>query len=280
MTVEGGFSFREWYADNGEELNRSRRARYDNDPEYRAQVLRLNRASRQRARKRREEERRQALAAVEAPGRPRAYKTVEVSMGEGEPPVKLFTIGAVAKALGCSVQQVRLWEKRGVIHPAELRSDCGDRLYTGHEVDEMRQRLLDNGLMEAQADARLFQGGQPKHFVRLVRFADGTERRVALFRVGSLARALKRSVLTVEQMEQRGALPSTPFRASRTRYRLYTVGMIAAVAEAYLSRGGAIRGRERWAEFTAEVKAAWEALGVFGAELADEPRAGRKTGVS
>jgi len=269
MTGEGGFSFKSWYAENGEELNETRRRRYELDPAYKARVLKLNRDSRARARKKRAEVRRREREAVATPTKPLPFKTVDVPMGEGQPPVKLFTIGALATALGCSVQLVRLWEKRGVIHPAELRSDRGDRLYTDHELEVIRERLIKNGILQLDAAGRVYQMEKPKHFVRRVRFEDGTEEDVALFRVGVLAKAINRTVLTVEQMEKRGALPSTPLRASRTRYRLYTAEMVAVVAQAYNDRDGTIRGKEQWAAFSAEVTEGWRSLGTLGASLVD-----------
>ena len=77
-----------------------------------------------------------------------------------------------------------------------------------------------------------------------------------------------RTVLTVGQMEQRGHLPETPFRASSTNYRLYTVEMIEVARKAMDARDGVIRGK-KWQYFHDEVLAGWTDLGVMGASLVD-----------
>ena len=110
--------------------------------------------------------------------------------------------------------------------------------------------------------------------VRRVRLSDGTTEELELFKIGVLAAAIGRTVLTVEQMESRGALPETPFRASSTRYRLYTGEMIEAAAVAMDARGGSIRGAERWREFYDEVHNKWAESGVLGAALVDEGKRG------
>jgi hypothetical protein len=103
--------------------------------------------------------------------------------------------------------------------------------------------------------------------LRVVRFADSEVRETELFRIGVLARAAKRTVVTLEQLEQRGFLPETPFRASELGYRLYTEGMIKAVSSAFEKRCWEIRGDEEWKKFHDEVYESWKAQGVVGASI-------------
>jgi DNA-binding transcriptional MerR regulator len=71
-----------------------------------------------------------------------------------------YSIGAAAKAANVTQKQIRNWERRGYIRPAE-RVACGVRRYryfSGREVERIRaiKALLDQGytLSHAAATAR------------------------------------------------------------------------------------------------------------------------------
>jgi DNA-binding transcriptional MerR regulator len=268
---DSGFSFKDWYAEHGGRLNKDRRKRYKNDPEYRKRVLEMNRVSRERRRKEQAEQRRTERQASKVRTRPLPFKTIKavVKNDDGEEvEAQLFTIGALARTVGCSVQAIRLWEKQEVLPPAAIRNEKGDRLYTAQQVEMIYELMKQQGRLNEKKASKPRRREAPKPFVREVEFEDGTVEEVALFRIGVLAQAIGRTVLTVEQMEQRGALPATPFRAASTRYRLYTAEMIEAVANAMDARGGAIRGKANWVSFHDEILEEWTSAGVIGASLA------------
>ena len=271
MTPETGqgFDFKAWYEDNGDKLNKSRRDRYNTDPEYKKKVLAQNKASREKRRKAQAETKAAERKAQKFQARARPWKTVErlIKDEKGkEQLVKVFTIGALARALGCSVQAVRLWERQGVIPPTPIRSGKGDRLYTVEQMEMIQQLLKQQGKLD---ENKVREGFSPQVFHRKVLFADGKEKVLPLVRVGVLAKAIARTVITVDQMESRGVLPQTPFRASSRKYRLYTLEMIEVVKKAIDKRGETIRGEEQWQGFLEEVEAGWKKLGVMGASLAD-----------
>jgi hypothetical protein len=61
-------------------------------------------------------------------------KRYTVSVGEKDVEILMFTIGALAAALGKSTQSVRLWEKNKVIPECTFRDDRGRRMYTEHQL--------------------------------------------------------------------------------------------------------------------------------------------------
>lgn len=262
--------FRQWYQTNGEQLNKSRQQRYNDDPEYRAKVLEQNREARKRKRTEQLEERKKENA-VRKTRVNRSWKTHEVTIegDDGESlTAKMFTIGAVAKMLNCSVQAIRLWERKGVLPETPFRGSKrgskGDRLYTADMIEMFREVLEQQGhLSENQIRPRPLRVTE-----RTIRFADGKVKEgVKLFRIGELAEASQRTVVTLEQLEQRGYLPQTPFRVSDLGYRLYTEGMIVTVKKAFEERAWEVRGDEEWAKFRDEVYAGWKKQGVIGAKI-------------
>jgi DNA-binding transcriptional MerR regulator len=270
-TDADGFDFKKWYGKHGKKLNKSRRERYAEDPEYRARVLKANRDSRKRRRKEQQSAKAEERGATKLKTRPRPWKVVEaeIETSTGTARNKLFTIGALARVLGCSVQAIRLWEKQGVIREPEVRNGKGDRLYSPNEIRVIHEVMQAQGRV---SDSKVRQRSTPQGFERRVQFKEGKKKHVKLvrlFRIGVLAKALDRTVLTVEQMEQRGALPATPFRASSTGYRLYTFEMVEVAKKAMDARDGVIRGKKKWAAFYNEVYEGWTRLGVMNASLAD-----------
>jgi DNA-binding transcriptional MerR regulator len=260
--------FKEWYRDNGDELNKSRRERYHSDPEYKEKILQQNREAR---RKRRE------AALKEKKARKSAQKTrssqswksvnIELTDDDGNKVVqKMFTIGAVAKALDCSVQALRLWEKKKFIPETPFRYSKGDRLYTKDQIETMRNVLTAKGRIGTNKVR-----SRPLPYVEKKILLNGRKRarKTKLFRIGILAKTVGRTVVTLEQLEQKGALPATPFRASDVGYRLYTQRMMEAVKNAFDDRGGEIRGEEAWSEFHDAVYKAWDKQNVIGASIAE-----------
>jgi DNA-binding transcriptional MerR regulator len=287
--------FQEWYRDNGGELNKSRRERYRTDPEYREKVLEQNREARKRRRKAalKERKKRQEASTVRT-SQPWKSINVELKDENGNPVVtRMFSIGAVAGALDCSVQALRLWEKKKIIPETPYRYSKGDRLYTVEQIETYREILTQQGRIGADRTRTrvlpyverwvVFPGerrtGKRVDASELSSLDEATTeailkdgrlaRKVRLFRIGTLAKAVGRTVVTLEQLEQRGAFPETPFRASEVGYRLYTMKMMEAVKKAFKDRDGDIRGEEAWQEFHDEVYAAWKALNVLGAKILD-----------
>jgi len=255
------FSFSQWYASNGERLNENRRNRYHTDPEYRQRVLEKNRESR---RKRREESLKNRPPKPPKDPNDRKWKTVSVRY-EGKKQ-EAYTIGALAQKLGCSIQAIRLWERQGVIPNAPLRSPTGDRLYTPEAVKEIRATLKKKGRLSSESRKR----NPDRPLKRYARFRDGNVREVQLYLIGALAVAVNRNVVTLEQMEVRGALPETPFRVSRVGRRLYSKGMIEAVKATFVEQQDDLRGDAAWKRFHDAIVARWTALGVMGATLVEE----------
>jgi DNA-binding transcriptional MerR regulator len=257
------FSFSDWYKLHGARLNEKRKQRYHSDPEYRKKVLETNQQSR-----------RQRKQADDAPTkRPRVkkeserFKTVKVLINGIE--VDLYTVGALAEALGCSIQAIRLWERQGIIPPSTVRSgkgENGDRLYSKDEIEEIRKVLDAQGRLRRDGDK---PSVETRPLIRFVRYPDGSIKKVKLLLIGALAKAVQRNVVTLEQLEAKGFLPKTPLRASSVGRRLYTARMIAAVKSAFDARGGEIRGEAAWKEFHDDVLARWTAQGVMGAVLVE-----------
>lgn len=258
-----GFQFKQWYNANGKQLNEKRQARYNSDPEYRQKVLASNAESRE---KRRKSGKKVAAKKRKPKTDPKPYKVVEAVVDGSK--AKLFTIGLLAKELGCSIQAIRLWERNGVIPEAPLRSGsgvAGDRLYTDAAVKIIKEVLLAQGRISRN---RSKDRPTIRALTRYVRYADGRVEQVQLFLVGVLARAVNRNVVTLEQLESRGAIPVTPFRASSVKRRLYTADMIEAVQRAFEARGD-VRGEAHWKVFHEDIEAAWTAQGVIGASLVE-----------
>src|SRR5438132_1182903 len=109
------FSFKEWYEVNGDRLNAKRKSRYHTDTEYRKRVLETNQQSREKRKGGSNGSARKQRVRKEASH----YKTVDVEInGVTE---KMFTIGALAETLGCSIQAIRIWERQGLIPEATTR---------------------------------------------------------------------------------------------------------------------------------------------------------------
>jgi DNA-binding transcriptional MerR regulator len=262
-----GFSYSAWYEANKATFNEDRKNRYKTDPVYRAKVLKWNRESRNKIRAAKAKERAEETKAAKVALDPRRFKTVTmlIDVDGRQVETELYSIGALALYLNRSIQVLRLWEAQGVIPETPYRNDK-DRFYTRQQLIDIREMLTKQGRLGDQGGR---QNQRLRPFLHYMKYADGSEKIVALYKVGVLAQALNRTIVTVEQMETREALPVTPFRGSATNYRLYTLDMVRAVKEAFDACDGDIRGEVKRLAFRDAVTKAWTEQGVFSATLGD-----------
>lgn len=262
-----GFVFTEWYETHGKGLNEARRERYKNDPSYREQVRARNAKSRQERRRGVQEETAHAEAARKAPRAPRWKELTVPDPNDATKTVAAFSIGALAAASNRSIQTLRKWEEEKVIPAADTTSGKGDRLYTIRRIEEIVNTLEERGLL---GDTGRQHRAIPA-VSRAILFADGREETVELYQIATLVQAVGRTLVTLQQMEGRGVLPPTPFRASRRRYRLYTLPQIEAVAAAF-QKYPTLRAKEVQGAFHAFILAAWERAmpGLSTARLKNE----------
>lgn len=243
--------YKKWYEEHRTEVLTRRKERYTADPSYRARELTRNRARRL---KRQQEA---AQAVLQSP-KGRGWRRVDV---DG---VACFTSGALARVLGRTMQVVRAWEASGVIAEAPHRTPAGERLYTREFIERTYEELLVAGKIEAVHEEKL----DPGRVLRKLRYADGREETVYLYKPGVLAKALGRSLYTVRQLETDGHLPVTPlFGGVKRRYRLYTLEQMKVVEAAYMRQGRTLRVTEASEAFRAEVREGWDKLRLVGAEV-------------
>jgi DNA-binding transcriptional MerR regulator len=261
----GRSTFQTWYADNGDRLNKKRRQRYDNDAEYRQRVLTTNQNYRAKQKKEQKKERAQQRKAVRIRPTESTWKTIEIDVDGVKTP--MYTIGALARAIGRGISTVRVWEREGILPPTPHRSPKGDRLYSVEAVAEIRKVLKKEGRIENPGQLR--RKKRPATVDRVIKFADGECVAFQLYKVGTLAKVVDRTVVSLAQMEKSGRLPLTPLRASSLGYRLYTMRMIETVKEAFDMNGGSLRGKE-WDEFYDHVERDWRSQGIFGARVLEK----------
>lgn len=254
--------FQQWYAKNADRLNARRRRRYKKDVDYRQNILDTNKAFREQKRETRQKELIKRVRAVRMMPTESAWKTVDVEVNGVVTP--MYTIGALARAIQRGISTVRVWEKEGVLPATPHRSPKGDRLYTVGAVEEIRKLLKRDGRIEQTP--KLSTKRPPDVVVKKVRMTDGAVRKVELYKVGALARAVGRTVVSIEQMEKVGRLPKTTLRASSLAYRLYSMKMIESVKEAFDRNGGRLRGND-WPEFCDTVTKAWKDQKMLGATV-------------
>jgi DNA-binding transcriptional MerR regulator len=274
MAEKSPFSFSDWYAKHGDELNSDRRARYQTDPEYRARVLELNRQTRERRKAARDAEKKVEQGAV----RVRITRGLWKQFGDSSKGEEvLFTVGALARAIGKSVQTVRLWEDAGIIPEPSSRSSKRDRLYTAARIQEIHD------LLKSQDRLKPFSTGKRSKIRALkrdVRFIGSKTKRMLLFRIGALARVTGCTVATIKQMEARGWLPKTPLHYSETRYRLYSSRMIAVVRHALLDSKESVGSSDLIGrQLRSKILKGWDKLGMRKARVVQkEASGGRKRG--
>lgn len=251
--------FQQWYAKHGDSWNERRRSRYSDDPAYREKVLERNRQHRQEKRAEQKVQTAKETSARKGAVR-RRWKSVTL---DG---VEYYTIGSLAERLGVSVQAVRLWERQGLIKPPVQRftaSERGPRIYTLEEIEQIRAQLKSQKRLP-EPGAR--NAGGVRAYEREVVYAGGKVKSELLYTIGTLARTIPKTVVTLEHHERDGKLPATPLRGSSVRRRFYTLSMIEVVKEAFDRWGPAVRGDD-WQKFHDHVAAGWKKLGVNGAKL-------------
>lgn len=254
--MTGVFEFKVWYQHNAGALSEKRKMRYKTDPAYRKRVLNLNAAAR-RVRKaaqfKEQEAERKARVVGEPPTSRWKSRTIEVNGVE----VQAFTIGALARALGRSIQAIRLYEGQGHIPATPYRSPKGDRLYTLDMVNEIRTQLEQTGRTSSSGKA-----SRPAAKVFDVVLSTGEAVQLPLFRISFLGRECRRNISTIEHMEADSLFPVTPLRAKKIR--LYSVSMIHAARDVFaaLDMGDLKRG-----DLFQTVSDKWDALGLLHAKL-------------
>lgn len=262
------WTFTKWYENNKGNFNEKRRSRYNTDPEYRQRVLEMNRKNREKRQSERSAEEKARQKAVKVIASP-AWKEFEADeVVEGLPQEdgaaqKFLTIGAVAKATRRSTQTIRLWEKQGLIPETPYRNSRDDRLYTPAMVLEILNKVKELKELEPVDHKSEIVPVDLK-----VKMLSGEVVDLRVFRVGVLAQAVGRTVLTLEQMERKGVFPKTPLRDPQTGHRYYTAEMIEAVKAALDDMGGArLRGEQRKAEFHSRILNAWAEQGIIGVTI-------------
>ena len=263
------FVFKDWYEKNGAELNEKRVKRYQEDPEYREKVRNRNATARA---SRREAVQREAAASEEARRATPGPRWKEFTVPHPEDPsqtVAAFSIGALSAATHRSIQTLRQWEEEGVIPASDAVSAKGDRLYTVARIEQIVNKL--------EGEGRLTETGRQHRTIpalpRTIVFADGHTVEIEMHQIATLVQASGRTLVTLQQMESRGTLPATPFRASQRRYRLYTLAQINAVKAAFIAHP-TLRTKDTQAAFRAFILAAWERdmPGIMQAHLQGEAR--------
>ena len=128
-------SYRQWYEANKERVAAQRKARYENDPEYRERILANRR--KQREKEKHERSRREVKGNVLEN---RRIKQFQVNHDElGSVVTQFYSIGQMAKRLNLAVPTMRKWEREGVIPEAMYRSNGGHRLYTVDQVNTISE---------------------------------------------------------------------------------------------------------------------------------------------
>lgn len=262
------FSFTVWWEANKADYNAKRRARYRDNPEYKKRVRQINAESRKHLAEERAEERAEEESARLVEAHSPTWRTFQITVERDGVLVETegFTIGALAAATRRSIQGLRLWERQGVIPPPDAKSPKGDRLYTLEAINTMVTRLDREGRLEQT-------GRQTRGLPRVektVRYSDGREELVVLFQVRAVARAMQRTIVTVQQLEARGVLPETPFRATSRKYRLYTQAQVASIVRRFKQQGGDLRLKPAQQAFHDAVLEDWRRLGLLNASLVEE----------
>lgn len=262
-----GWTFKSWYEEHGGGLNEERRNRYKSDPEYRAKVREWNRNSRERKVERRREEREKELDAIKVKLPKIAYGSdVKINVDGKEVGTKIYTLGVLAKALGRAKVTLYKWEKDGLLPKTPFRSPAGDRLYTPEMVLWIREVLEKSGHV-SEEKVRSSSGGV-KATSRVVSIGEKEVKRMQLFRMGTLAKVVGRTVETLREWEKEGLLPETPLRVEEHGHRYYTSEMIEVVKKVLDEESAALTNGAR-AGVGPKISKEWKLLGVDKMKVVD-----------
>jgi DNA-binding transcriptional MerR regulator len=171
-----------------------------------------------------------------------------------------LTIGAVAHAISRSIHTVRVWEREVLLPKTPYRTSNGQRLYTIEQMQELREKAK----RDPRYMQKMFRRRRSNEVTCRVRWADGREEAIVLYRVRILAQEIKRTVQTIRLMEKRNGLPVTPFRSGT--HRLYTLEMIEAVKHAFVGR----KYGSNWSDIYIQVLHEWQKQGVLGAKVLED----------
>lgn len=186
------------------------------------------------------------------------WKEFKVKTKQGM--VTAVTIGALARSVGCSIKTLRDWERKKLIPKTKHESARGDRLYTPGQVLHIKQLAEERGLLENTRPSRRY------YTKKWIKYGKMKPVEVVLFRVGTFAKLVGRNISSILQMENRSALPETPFRSGDQR--LYTYDMIVAARDVFVKWEDTEN--VDWIKFGLEIRRAWTKQKVFNAEI-DEP---------
>jgi len=191
------------------------------------------------------------------------WRTVQIEVNGVR--TSMFTIGALANAVGKAISTLRVWEEKGLLPETPYRTEQGMRLYSLELMQQVQQSLQQCGKLVSMRQSR---GNQ--FVIKTIQLEGKAPQSAKLYKVGVLAWAIKRTVPSVYQMEDRNSIPLTPFSTGSRGYRLYTIEMIEAVQRAFEIRPGAIRGLLEWQCVFNEIVRDWKKLGVLGAKLIED----------
>jgi hypothetical protein len=127
MTAKNPY-FAKYYEENREAVLDKKKERYKNDPEYRNKIKEASKARRQALA---EEKKRLGIPRKKKGDSPLWFR---IQVGNEEVPVRMYTVGQLAKRLGRKPQTIRVWESNGLIPEAMYRNTAKDRLYTELQI--------------------------------------------------------------------------------------------------------------------------------------------------
>lgn len=220
---------RKWYAKSKEALNEKRRARYREDPEYRAKAIARANKKRPGKKTKKKKRYRRKIKAVDI------LKKYRKGMFRKVDTTYLMDIGSMSKMLERDPRTIRRWEAAGLI-PTPFRNSRGQRGYT--------MEVATSIIYAFQNDPRLRSGPRAKSpvvFPVQVLDPDGTARVEAMYGIRHLASTLGCSMSGARQLERSGLIPRTPFRDPASSFRYYTGDMLLAVRES-MGRVGVLPG--------------------------------------
>ena len=233
---------KDWHRLRAKTLYDRSRLRYENDPEYREAVRVLKARTGRRPEK----------TAAEKSRIAGAWLTIDVNVDGTMVP--MFTISALAKALGRSLPTIRAWEHNGIIPKTPYKTVQGDRLYPVEMIEQIYESLSTKGKVRVTPTRQV---PRFRSLDKRVELTTGEVSRIRLYYVGALAHSLGLTSDHVVVMESAGHLPKTPLRYSKAGVRLYTLPMIEAVRRAYKEFQRSSKTAYDWGRFFDSIELQW-----------------------